>query len=140
MEKTQEDRFPSWRSSMSSYCTLYLGPIEAQETHEYCILCLGLAYVEAALTVSDCPHFEEFLVRVLRSRRNIALGDFSRQRPTAASEPLVGPPHGSGHTQCASPPSFRCTLLKTVFDPPLVPQRLFHLALWETTTSVSLCH
>lgn len=57
-----------------------LGPIEAPDTHKYCIPCLGLAHVEAAL-------------------------DFSWQCPIAASEPLVGMPHGS-------------IFLKRVFDPP----------------------
>lgn len=90
VEKTQEDGFPSWRSSMSKVCTLCSGPIEAPDTHEFCIRCLGLAHAEAALNGSGCPHCEEFSVRVLRARKNIALGDFSRQCPTAASEPLVG--------------------------------------------------
>ncbi len=44
-------------------------------------------------------------MRVLRARRNSALCDFSRQRPTAASEPPVGrQPHVDDHTGGHDPP------------------------------------
>ncbi|KAF4116924.1 hypothetical protein G5714_001477 [Onychostoma macrolepis] len=79
VEKTQEDGFPSQHSSMSNICTLCSGPIEAPDTHEFCILCLGLAHAEATLTRSGCSHCEKFSVRVLKARRNFALCDFSLQ-------------------------------------------------------------
>ncbi|XP_052429854.1 scavenger receptor cysteine-rich type 1 protein M130-like [Carassius gibelio] len=61
--------------------------------------------LEAALNGSGCPHCEEFSVRVLRARKNIALGDFSRQCPTAASEPLVGlQPHVGDHAEWRNSP------------------------------------
>ncbi|KAL0146508.1 hypothetical protein M9458_058139, partial [Cirrhinus mrigala] len=107
VEKTQEDWFPSCRSSMSKVCMLCSGPIEVLDTHKFCILCLGLAHAEAALAGSDCPHCEEFSLRTLKSRRSVALGDFSLERPTTTSEPLVGPqPHTTDRAprKGASPP------------------------------------
>ncbi|ROL47597.1 hypothetical protein DPX16_13312 [Anabarilius grahami] len=91
---------------MSNVCTLCSGPIEAPDTHEYSILCLGLAHAEAALAGSGCPHCEDLPVRVLRARRSVALGECSRQRPTAADEPLVGRPHMGDCVgiRCDSPP------------------------------------
>ncbi len=104
MEKTQEDGFPSRRSSMSNICTLCSGPIEAPDTHEFCILCLGLAH--GTLNGSGCPHCEEFSVRVLRSRRSVALCDFPRQRLIAANEPLVGrQPHVSDRAERRDSPA-----------------------------------
>ncbi|ROL46138.1 hypothetical protein DPX16_23804 [Anabarilius grahami] len=106
VEKTQEDGLPYWHSSMSNICMLCSGPIEAPDTHEYCILCLAPAHAEAALAESGCPHCEDLPVRVLRARRSVALGECSRQRPTAADEPLVGQPQMGDCTgiRCDSPP------------------------------------
>lgn len=44
-------------------------------------------------------------MQVLRARRSIALGESSRQHPTAANEPLVGQPHMGDCTgiRCDSP-------------------------------------
>ncbi|KAF4103007.1 hypothetical protein G5714_015890 [Onychostoma macrolepis] len=58
--RKKTDFLPSRRSSMSNVCTLCSGPIELADTHEFCILCLGLAHAEAALNGSSCLHCEEF--------------------------------------------------------------------------------
>lgn len=73
-------------------CALCSGPIDPGDTHPHCAFCLGLAHAEEALSESNCPHCEDFPVRVLRARRAAALGEYARQRPAAASEPLAGPP------------------------------------------------
>lgn len=65
-------------------CALCSGPIATQDTHAHCVLCLGLAHAEGALSESNCPHCEDLPVRVLKARRVAALGDFARQLPTAA--------------------------------------------------------
>ncbi len=121
-----EDGFPFQHSSISNLCTLYSGPIEASDTHEFCVLYLGLAHAEAALNGSSCLHCEEFSVRVLRAPRNVALCDFSRQCPFATNEPLVGrKPHmGDQAERRDSPPSLQCASLKRVFGPPLALRRL----------------
>ncbi len=76
---------------MTSYCRICAGPIVPPDSHDHCIACPGLAHAEAALEESDCAHCADLPIRVLRTRRNVARGPFG-VRPTAASEPLVGPP------------------------------------------------
>ncbi len=125
VEKMQEDGFPSWHSSMSKVCTLCSGPIEAPDTHEFCILCLGLAHVEAALNGSDCLNFSK---KMLRAWRNISLA--SIPLPPAScrwddSRTWVITQEGTIH-----PPTLQCVLLKRVSDPPQVLRRLF-LSAWR---------
>ncbi len=69
-----------------------MGPIEnPPDNHDHCIACLGLAHAEAALEESDCAQCAHLLLRVLRTRRNVACGFFGVS-PTAANVLLVGPP------------------------------------------------
>ncbi len=77
---------------ITSYCRICMGPIEnPPDNHDHCIACLGLAHAEAALEESDCAQCAHLLLRVLRTRRNVACGFFGVS-PTAANVLLVGPP------------------------------------------------
>lgn len=76
---------------MAATCQICAGPIDPPDLHQFCVTCLGLAHAEAALTDDTCAHCAELPVRALRARREVARAT-AGMRPTAASEPLVGPP------------------------------------------------
>lgn len=69
-------------------CTRY---ITAGDTHDRCVVCLGLHHAQAALSgLSSCPHCDGLRLRVLRSRvevfSNVALESNPRQVTSATAE------------------------------------------------------
>lgn len=61
--------------------------IAMEDTHEFCILCLGAEHARAALAGSDCAHCQRFTVPKLRSR----LAVFTNLETRASAPRVSGP-------------------------------------------------
>ncbi|CAM4608140.1 unnamed protein product [Leuciscus chuanchicus] len=77
---------------MATICNLCSGPIVPPDTHLFCVACMGLAHAESALKDGgSCEHCADMSLRAIKARRDEARAA-AGIGPTAATEPLVGPP------------------------------------------------